>query len=298
MKILIALGGNALLQRGQELNAKNQLINIKIAAESIAKIAMQHQIILTHGNGPQVGMLALDKSQSSFSFDVLDAETEGMIGYLLERELRNILGIYYPIATILTQVIVDKNDIAFQNPTKFIGGIYDKDEAQKCTIENNWVMKQDGQAYRRVIASPKPQEILQLPIIKSLIAQENFVICGGGGGIPIIIEENNQIKGIEAVIDKDLCSSLLASKLSVDAFVIATDVAGIMENFGTDNARIISQINYQDLQLMTLPAGSMAPKAQAAINFVQSTRKPAFIGNLSELSAILKNKAGTRVEYE
>ncbi|WP_230182989.1 carbamate kinase, partial [Pseudomonas carnis] len=228
MRIVVALGGNALLRRGEPMTADNQRANIRIATEQIAKIHPGNELVIAHGNGPQVGLLSLQAaaytSVSPYPLDVLGAETEGMIGYIIEQELGNLLDFEVPFATLLTQVEVDAKDPAFQNPTKPIGPVYPKAEAEKLAAEKGWAIAPDGDKYRRVVASPRPKRIFEIRPIKWLLEKKAIVICAGGGGIPTMYGEDGKLRGIEAVIDKDLCSSLLATQLEADLLVIATDV--------------------------------------------------------------------------
>ncbi|HXV43557.1 MAG TPA: carbamate kinase, partial [Anaerolineae bacterium] len=233
MRIVVALGGNALLKRGEPMTADMQRKNIKIAANALAAVAQQHQLVLAHGNGPQVGLLALQaaayKEVEAYPLDVLGAQTEGMIGYMMEQELGNLLPFEVPFATILTMVEVDPKDPAFQNPTKFVGPVYEKAEADRLAEEKSWAFKQDGNKWRRVVPSPLPKRIFEIRPIKWLLEKNTVVICTGGGGIPTMYlpDETRTLVGVEAVIDKDLASELLARELEADLFVIATDVKGV-----------------------------------------------------------------------
>lgn len=291
MRIVIALGGNALLQRGEGLTMEAQRENAKRACQLIAEVAREHEIILTHGNGPQVGLLALNNPHP---FDILDAESEGMIGYLLEQQLRNFLP-EKKIATLLTQIEVDQADPAFSNPTKFIGPTYNQIQAEKLVAEHHWVMKVDGQYVRRVIASPQPRRILELETIKLLLDAGVLVICCGGGGIPVVRKDHGGHVGVEAVIDKDLASSLLARELQADCFVILTDVPGIVKNFGEPSAELIKEMTVPALEALHFPAGSMLPKVKAVCGFVKGGAGRGYIGALDDLTEILQGRAGTAV---
>lgn len=241
MRIVVALGGNALLRRGEPMTADNQRANIRTATEQIAKIHPGNELVIAHGNGPQVGLLSLQglsyKPDEAYPLDVLGAETEGMIGYMIEQELGNLLAFEVPFATLLTQVEVDANDPAFKDPTKFIGPVYGKEEAERLAKEKGWVVKADGDKYRRVVASPKPKRIFEIRPIKWLLEKSSIVICAGGGGIPTMYDENRKLKGIEAVIDKDLCSALLAEQLDADLLIIATDVDAAYVDWGKPTQR-------------------------------------------------------------
>lgn len=296
MRIVLALGGNALLHRGEALTAENQLINIKRAVQPISELALYNQLIITHGNGPQVGLLALQgdayKSVKSYPLDVLSAETEGMIGYLLEQELVNVLPRTRTVTTLLTRVVVDKNDPAFKTPTKPIGPMYSKEEAILLAKERGWTVAPDNNGYRRVVASPKPIHILGIAPILWLLERESIVIAAGGGGIPVVFSDEHY-SGIEAVIDKDFCSALLAREIKADCLIIGTDVDAVYLDWGQATQRAISEISVNEIQSYTFSEGSMAPKVKAACEFVSSTGKKAFIGSLNQIDSILKGHSGT-----
>ena len=216
MRIVIALGGNALLRRGQALTAENQRENIKIAATAMAPLAHDHQLVISHGNGPQVGLLALQgaayKPDEAYPLDVLGAQTEGMIGYMIEQELGNLLPIDIPFATILTMVEVDADDPAFKDPTKFVGPVYEEVEAKRLAKEKDWSIKQDGDKWRRVVPSPLPKQIFEIRPVKWLLEKNTIVICAGGGGIPTVYDADRKLGGVEAVIDKDLASEFASGE--------------------------------------------------------------------------------------
>ncbi|MFC0808642.1 carbamate kinase [Ensifer sp. P24N7] len=299
MRVVIALGGNALLKRGEPMTADVQRRNIKIAADAIAPIAAEHQIVITHGNGPQVGLLALQgaayKPDEAYPLDVLGAETEGMIGYMLEQELGNRLPFEQPLATLLTMVEVEGSDPAFQNPTKFVGPVYDAEEAAKIHQEKGWVFKQDGNKWRRVVPSPIPRRIFEIRPIRWLLDQGTIVICAGGGGIPTMYERDKErvLGGVEAVIDKDLCSALLARELSADLLIMATDAEAVFTDWGTAEQKAIFKTNPEKLGAYSFPAGSMGPKVEAACHFARQTGQTAAIGALQDIGAILKGERGT-----
>jgi carbamate kinase len=299
MRIVVALGGNALLRRGEPMTADNQRANIRIATEQIAKIHPGNQLVIAHGNGPQVGLLSLQAaaytSVTPYPLDVLGAETEGMIGYIIEQELGNLLDFEVPFATLLTQVEVDANDPAFKNPTKPIGPVYEKAEAEKLAAEKGWAIAADGDKFRRVVASPRPKRIFEVRPIKWLLDKGSIVICAGGGGIPTMYDENRNLKGIEAVIDKDLCSSLLAEQLEADLLVIATDVNAAFVDYGKPTQKAIAEAHPDELERLGFAAGSMGPKVQAACEFARHTGKVAVIGSLADIEAIVQGTAGTRV---
>ncbi|MFW2177283.1 MULTISPECIES: carbamate kinase [unclassified Moraxella] len=302
MRIVVALGGNALLRRGEALSASNQRENVRIAANQIAKIYPNNQLVIAHGNGPQVGLLALQgaayEKVETYPLDVLGAETEGMIGYMIEQEMGNLLPQEVPLATILTQVEVDSQDPAFQRPTKPIGPVYDKDEAERLATEKNWTIAPDGDKFRRVVASPRPKRIFEIRPVKWLLDNGTVVICAGGGGIPTYYDQAGHLTGVEAVIDKDLCSALLAQELEADLLVIATDVDATYIDFKQPTQKAIAQANPADLEAMNFPDGSMGPKIQAACEFARNTGKVAVIGSLANIEAIVQGTSGTRISTE
>jgi carbamate kinase len=299
MRIVVALGGNALLRRGEPMTADNQRINIRIAAEQIAKIAPGNELVVAHGNGPQVGLLSLQAaaytSLNPYPLDVLGAETEGMIGYMIEQELGNLLPVEVPFATLLTQVEVDPADPAFQHPSKPIGPVYSQAEAERLAAEKGWSIAADGDQFRRVVASPRPTRIFEIRPIKWLLEKGCIVICAGGGGIPTLYGTDGKLEGVEAVIDKDLCSALLAEQLESDLLVIATDVSAVFSDWGQATQKTISAAHPDALAEFGFAAGSMGPKVQAACEFARNTGKVAVIGSLADIQAIVQGKAGTRI---
>lgn len=301
MRIVIALGGNALLKRGEPMTAEVQRRNIHIAAEAIAPITKEHQVVITHGNGPQVGLLALQgasyKPDEAYPLDVLGAETEGMIGYMLEQELGNLLPFEVPFATLLTMVEVDGDDPGFKNPTKFVGPVYEKPDADRLAKEKNWIFKQDGDKWRRVVPSPMPKRIFEIRPVKWLLEKGTIVICAGGGGIPTMYEKGKErlLTGVEAVIDKDFCSELLARELEADLFIMATDAEAVCTDWGTPNQKAIHRVSPAALAQFKFPAGSMGPKVDAACNFAKETGKAAAIGALADIAAIVRGDKGTIV---
>ncbi len=299
MRIVIALGGNALLRRGEPLTAENQRENVRTACAQIARIAPGNELVVAHGNGPQVGLLALQgaayKEVPGYPLDVLGAETEGMIGYIIEQELGNMLPFEMPFATLLTQVEVDPSDPAFSQPSKPIGPVYSREEAERLAREKGWTIAADGDRFRRVVPSPRPKRIFEIRPIRWLLGKGSVVICAGGGGIPTVYDQNGRLRGIEAVIDKDLCSALLAEQLEADLLVIATDVDGAYLDWGTPQQRRIDQAHPDELERLGFAAGSMGPKVQAACEFARNTGKVAVIGSLGEIDAIVRGRAGTRV---
>jgi carbamate kinase len=299
MRIVIALGGNALLKRGEPMTADVQRNNIRIAAQAIAPIAAKHQVVISHGNGPQIGLLALQgaayRPEEAYPLDVLGAQTEGMIGYMIEQELGNLLPFEVPFATLLTMVEVDGSDPGFKNPTKFVGPVYTKDDADRIAREKGWIFKADGAKWRRVVASPIPKRIFEIRPIKWLLDQGTIVICAGGGGIPTMYKsgEDRKLEGVEAVIDKDLCSELLARELDADFFIMATDASAVFTGWGTPDQKAIHRTSPEAIQTYKFPAGSMGPKVDAACHFARATGRTAAIGALHDLPDIVNGNKGT-----
>lgn len=302
MRIVVALGGNALLKRGEPMTAENQRSNIRIACEALAPIAARHDLVITHGNGPQVGLLALQaaayKDLPSYPLDVLGSQTEDMIGYVIMQELGNLLPYERPFATLLTQIEVDPKDPAFDNPTKPIGPVYSREEADEIAAERGWTMAPDGDRFRRVVPSPRPRHIFEIRIIKMLVEQNVVVICAGGGGIPTMYTAERKLTGIEAVIDKDLASSLLARELDADFFMMLTDIDAVVKDWGSENARKMRRADPSALRALEFAAGSMGPKVQAACEFFEATGCPAAIGSLRDAGRILAGESGTLVNAD
>ena len=297
MLIVISLGGNALLRRGEPMTAAAQRLNVQCAVSAIADVVSAgHRVVISHGNGPQIGLLALQtaayRPDEAYPLDVLGAETEGAIGYMVEQELENLLP-QRKVAALLTQVEVDPRDPAFQNPTKPIGPIYGLEEAQQLAAQRNWMIKRDGDKYRRVVASPRPQRIADIAVIRILLERDVIVICAGGGGIPVIRTPSGGLVGIEAVIDKDLASALLARELGADRLLLLTDVEAVFDGWGTPCQVPIRRASPMELQQRNFAEGSMGPKVEAACDFVRATGKAAGIGSLPNALAILQEKAGT-----
>ena len=303
MRIVGALGGNALLKRGQPMTYEAQRTNVRIAAVALADLAKDHQIVVAHGNGPQVGLLALQAAsyapQSLWPLDVLGAETEGMIGYLIEQELMNALPPCAQCATLLTRVEVDRQDPAFDQPTKPIGPVYTAEQGKIVGAEHLWSMVSDPKGgLRRVVPSPLPHRILGLAAIKLLVEAGVCVICAGGGGIPVVRNTTGGMEGVEAVIDKDRTAALLAQALEADALLMLTDVAAVMRDWGTPAEAAIKTITPDALDKMTFAAGSMGPKIAAASVFVRAGGAMAGIGTLQDARAILEGRAGTRIRAQ
>ena len=299
MRVVVALGGNALLRRGQALNAENQRENIRIAAQHLAEAHEQHELVIAHGNGPQVGLLALMGAAYTavdpYPLDVLGAETVGMIGYMIEQELGNLVPFEDHIVTILTQILVDPKDDAFASPTKPVGPVYDREQADKLCKEKGWSMAPDGEYFRRVVPSPEPQWIIEMNVIRMLVDSGITVICAGGGGIPVAYDDQNKLFGVEAVIDKDLASGLLATGLDAGMFVMLTDVAHVYTGFGTPDQKAIRAAHPDALETLDFASGSMGPKVLGACRFVRETGNASAIGQLSDLVGIINGGAGTLI---
>lgn len=302
MRIVIALGGNALLRRGEPLTTEVQRRNVRIAAQAIAPLAKDHELVITHGNGPQVGLLALQDAaydpDENAPLDVLGAQTEGMIGYMIEQELGNLLPFEVPFATLLSMVEVDPDDPAFQNPTKFVGPVYEKAEAERLAAEKKWAIKQDGAKWRRVVPSPEPKRIFEIRPIRWLLEHKTVVICAGGGGIPTMYTPGaeRELVGVEAVVDKDACSELLAREIGADLFVMATDTEAVFLDWGKPTQRGIHRASPAELAKHSFPAGSMGPKVEAARRFAMTTGHTAAIGALPDIEAIARGEKGTLVD--
>jgi carbamate kinase len=307
MRVVVALGGNALLRRGQELSAENQRENARAACAALAPLALEHELVVAHGNGPQVGLLALQGSAytavDTYPLDVLGAQTEGMIGYMLEQELGNELPFERHLATLLTMIEVDAADPAFQRPTKPIGPLYDADEAARLERDKGWAFMRDGDSMRRAVPSPVPKRIFGIHVIRTLLDQGVIVICAGGGGIPTTYTDDpapagHRLRGVEAVIDKDLASALLAIEIGADALLIATDVDAVYADWGTPEQRPIRSATPGELAASEFAAGSMGPKVRAACWFAERTGNFAAIGSITDTQALLQGQAGTRIAVE
>jgi len=305
MRILVALGGNALLRRGEPMTVERQRANVALACEHLAPVALAHDLVISHGNGPQIGLLALEGAAyepvPAYPLDVLGAETQGMIGYLIEQELGNRLPFERPLASLLTMIEVDPDDPAFDEPTKPIGPLYDADAASVLGRERGWTFRPDGGSLRRVVPSPAPLRIFERRQIAWLLEAGCVVICAGGGGIPTAYGRDRQLAGVEAVIDKDAASALLARELGVDVLVMATDTAAAFLGYGGADQRAISAAHPDDLlteHRREFAAGSMLPKVLAACEFARSTGHPAVIGQLADIEALVAGTAGTRVSTD
>jgi carbamate kinase len=297
-RAVVALGGNALLRRGEPLEAQSQARAARVAAKLLARVAPSHQLVITHGNGPQVGLLALMSEAytetAPYPLDMLDAETEGQIGYVLELELGNAMPERKTV-TVLTQVVVNAKDPAFSDPAKFIGPVYSEGQAHELETAHGWTVKRDGTQWRRVVPSPQPQRIVQLSAIEHLLDAGFLVVCAGGGGIPVVQDLHGDQHGVEAVIDKDLASALLAGDLGVDMLVLATDVDGVYTDYGTPEQRRIVGATPAGLRSRAFAAGSMGPKVEAVCQFVERTGGRAVIGSFDQLDELIAGTAGTQV---
>jgi len=300
MRVVVALGGNALLKRGQPMTAEVQRANVRVAAEALADLARDHEIVVAHGNGPQVGLLALQaaayKGVEPYPLDILGAESVGMIGYLVEQEMVNAMPFGARCATLLTQIEVDRDDPAFKRPRKLIGPLYDELEAHRLRDEKKWPMCEESEGnWRRVVPSPAPRRIIEISVIRLLVEAGVTVICAGGGGIPVIRNRDGELEGVEAVIDKDHAAGLLAQELEADAFLMLTDVEAVYADWGTPAQQPIRETTPRELSATTFAAGSMGPKVEAACTFAATRGRMAGIGRLQDARAILEGRAGTRV---
>jgi carbamate kinase len=299
MRIVVALGGNALLQRGQVPDAAAQVENIRVAVAALAPLALEHDLLITHGNGPQVGVLAMESAADPrltgpYPFDALGAMTQGLIGYWVLQAFGNALPEDKPMTAVINQTLVDLNDPAFENPTKFVGEVYDEAQARELAARYGWQVRQDGPHWRRVIASPQPLRIIEVPLIRRLMGEGVLVVCAGGGGVPVAMRDGDLV-GVEAVIDKDLSAAMLAVDVEADLLMVLTDVASVVEDFGTPQARPIGRIPASELRAKGFPAGSMGPKVEAACRYVQRTGKRAVIGRLADAGRLVDGEVGTYV---
>ncbi|MEV0136417.1 carbamate kinase [Dactylosporangium sp. NPDC050688] len=297
MRIVIALGGNALLQRGEKPDAAVQRRHVRRAAQSLALLAADHQLIICHGNGPQVGLLAQESETDPalslpYPLDVLGAQTQGMIGYWLVQELHN-AGM--PAVAVLTQTVVDADDPALAAPTKFIGPSYDEQPARTLADQRGWQIRRDGDRWRRIVASPQPRGLVEIETVRALADGGRVVVCGGGGGVPVVETADGQLVGVDAVVDKDLTAAMLALRLGAQRLLVLTDVPAVMRNYGTLAATPIHTIDVDTLAGMRFPAGSMAPKIEACIRFARASGHAAAIGALGDAAAVLAGTAGTTV---
>ncbi|HHP0511442.1 TPA: carbamate kinase [Vibrio harveyi] len=296
--IVVAVGGNALLQRGEVMSCENQQKSIAQTATSLAELSKNYRLVIVHGNGPQVGLLSLQnnayKDCPPYPFDVLGAETQGMIGYLIQQGLNAAIEDRYT-TTILTRIVVDENDPAVADPSKFIGPVYTEEQAKQLAEANHWVVKPDGSHWRRVVPSPKPQEILEIKAIKELLEKEHLIICGGGGGAPVI-EKDGAYVGFEAVIDKDMTAALIAEQIGAEHLLILTDGTHVCLNWGTPQEQKLENVTIEQMKQYSFPAGSMGPKVDACCQFVEKTGQSGHIGDLSFALEIIEGKSGTHIQ--
>lgn len=297
MRIVIALGGNALLHRGERPDAAPQLDQVAKVAGPIADLARAHEVVLVHGNGPQVGLLALESAADQslsrpYPLGDLVAETQGLIGYWLQQAISRTLA--SPVVTLVTQTVVDANDPAFAHPTKFVGSVYDDLEAKTLETEHDWTFARDGQAWRRVVASPRPRRVVETSTADLLLSSGVTVVLAGGGGVPVT-EGPHGLEGIEAVVDKDLVAAHVAEELNADLFVVLTDVAAVMVGFGTPEQKPLGEVTPSELTGHQFPAGSMGPKIEAVCQFVEATGHRAAIGSLDDVASVVSGGAGTQI---
>jgi carbamate kinase len=300
VRLVVALGGNALLERGEAPDATIQQHHILRAVEALAPLCRDHDVVITHGNGPQVGLLALESDADpalsrAYPLDALGAQTQGMIGYWLAQALLNAVPTQ-TFSAIVCQTVVGDDDPALANPSKFVGQIYEQADAERLAKERNWTVLQDGSKWRRVVPSPLPREIVEFSIIEQLLGNHVGVICCGGGGIPVVRDPDGGLRGIEAVIDKDRTAALLAERLSADALLLLTDVAAVEANYGTVAAQAIRRTSPEELGRLKFPPGSMGPKVEAACAFVTATGHQAAIGGLEDVGALLAGTKGTIIQ--
>jgi carbamate kinase len=297
MRVVIALGGNALLERGEKPDADIQQEHVVSAVRALAPLARSHKLVVTHGNGPQVGVFALESARDPdlsrpYPFDVLGAQTQGMIGYWLVQALNGAVP-GKPACCLLCRTVVWAEDPAFASPAKFVGPVYEEAQARQLAAVRGWAIAQDGQAWRRVVPSPQPIQVVETEMIAQLADGGTIVVCAGGGGIPVVRDESGALRGVEAVVDKDLTASLLGRVLSAEALVILTDVDAVQDGYGTPQARPIRRTTPRELRARAFPAGSMRPKVEAACRFVEETGGMAAIGRLDQAEALLDGEAGT-----
>ena len=299
MRLVVAVGGNALLERGERPEAELQEHHALAAVEALAPLAAEHQLVVTHGNGPQVGLLAVESTRDPdldhpFPLDVLGAQTQGMIGYFFLQAFENLVP-DRSVASLVCQTLVTSDDPAFADPTKFVGSVMEAEEAHAQAGRYGWTVRPDGPRWRRVVPSPEPRRIVELPTVRLLLEAGTIVVCSGGGGVPVVRGDDGRLHGVEAVIDKDLAASLMATDLDADSLVLPTDVRAVITGFGTDHARPLGRVTVAELRAEPFAAGSMGPKVEAACRFAEGTGRPARIGRLADSADVLAGRAGTEV---
>jgi len=297
MRVVIALGGNALLRRGERPDAAPQVDQVRHVATPLGRLAQEHELVVVHGNGPQVGLLALESAADAslsrpYPLGDLVAETQGLIGYWLQQALGRIAPT--PVVTLVTQTVVDVDDPAFATPTKFVGSVYTEDDASRLGAEHDWTFARDGEKWRRVVASPLPQRVVESETADLLLRQGVTVVLAGGGGIPVT-ESDAGLEAIEAVVDKDRAAALVAQELGAELLVILTDVPAVMTGWGTPRERPLGEVTVDHLASMTFPAGSMGPKVDAVCEFVRATGNRAAIGSLADVAEVVAGTRGTQV---
>jgi carbamate kinase len=299
VRVVVALGGNALLERGERPDSDIQESHVADAAAALAPLLREHQVILTHGNGPQVGVLAIESAGDAalsrpYPFDVLGAQTQGMIGYWLVQAVQGVTA-GRPAACLICRTVVKADDPAFRHPTKFVGPVYDRAGALRLAAEHGWDVREDGRSWRRVVPSPEPTGLVELDLIRLLASHGVIVVCAGGGGIPVVADDAGALRGVEAVVDKDLTAALLAQSVGAEALLLLTDVDAVIDGYGTPRARPIHHTSPRELRTRSFPAGSMGPKVEAVCRFVEATGTMAAIGRLGDACALLDGTAGTIV---
>ncbi|MFZ3598778.1 carbamate kinase [Streptomyces sp. BH104] len=298
MRVVVALGGNALARRGEPMTADRLRTNVRSTCAALAGLAREHEAVITHGNGPQVGLLALQnlayQDVAAYPLDILGAETQGMIGYVIQQELSNALAGEREVVAVLTTTLVDENDPAFEQPTKLIGPTYSAQDAAEAAAEYRWTIARDGDTFRRVVPSPDPVRVLQAPDIRLLLENQRLVVCVGGGGVPVKADSAGRTSGVQAVVDKDLASAALAAELKADTLVMLTDAEYVSENWGTPERRDIKTAAAEDIAELTFAAGSMQPKIDAAVRVARAGGR-ALIGPLDRLDDLLARKVGTEI---
>ncbi|MFM9370499.1 carbamate kinase [Streptomyces sp. Da 82-17] len=298
MRIVVALGGNALARRGEPMTADHLRANVRASCEALADLAGQHEVVITHGNGPQVGLLALQnlayQDVAAYPLDILGAETQGMIGYVIQQELSNALGGAREVAAVLTTTEVDESDPAFDLPTKLIGPMYSAHDAADAAAEYRWTIARDGAGFRRVVPSPHPLRIVQAPLVRTLLENGRLVVCVGGGGVPVKTDGKGRQTGLQAVVDKDLASAALAAELAADMLVMLTDGDYVSENWGTPEQRDIRTASPEAISELAFAEGSMQPKVDAAIRVARAGGR-ALIGPLDRLDDLLARRVGTEI---